>query len=502
MIATTFDSFFGLGLGQEERKKAAAKRLREKAKAEEEYEAAKNLIKELGLDTSIQLIGPLYINQEVYNKLAYSLKSVVIESLVTKPFGRWEIFSGIVSHANIIAFLLTSLFYAAPGVALIAGLIRFLYVFFEDLYDKRSWKYAVQHASKEALKTAIKFFIVYMVWTLAVSLAIALGIYTGPLLLLGIVLVGVLTSLGFTVASFLVDKLPGLIHSFYTKPKETWMLFKTNLYEIIGCVIPGIMEGFFWTLFDNPTAVNISARISGFTGKVLDLAIISVVVSLAFFIGVVIHCSLSRWFRSRKTPQKIESLSSNPKKLTAEEKKVQKTQTIEIRNKIQEEVIKLCKRSENSSDRDLQHDLQDLLDCLNEYKIHDPLLTTTIVQFVQYIIVLRALENITGKTCYSLQTRTKIELTPQEKKWLRLTTDASKNQLNKLKKLKQKIRNSSDMDKIIKIQHREANPFKHEIEAKRKASFEKLQKFGVFSSKISEADFSSMVTSPCTPVSG
>lgn len=282
-----------------------------KKAAQEKRLAALNELDEYGLEPAVQVIRGtcLFINRSAYDRIKYSVESVIMPSLATKMYGRWAIISGLVTPIShgIGAYLLSNLMYASPEIALIAGLVRFAWVLISDLYSGKSFAEAFKNASKEAIKTAIKFFIVYTVWTLAIAAGTTLGILSGGMLPLGILLVAGLTCLGFAFATFIVDKLPGIL----AEPKKSWETFKDKLAnlsekisELKACILPGLFEGASWTLMDS-SVVNISGHILGFAGRVLDLLGISLAVAGAFFVGAVIHASISRYYAIHKKPKKI-----------------------------------------------------------------------------------------------------------------------------------------------------------------------------------------------------
>jgi len=259
-------------------------------------------LEELGLENAIHLFGPFFIYAAVYKKLSYSFESVVFISLFTKLYGRLIMISGLITPATqgIGHFLLTNLLFGAGPIMMIAAIIRFVYVLAKDLYAGKSWSEALTHASIEAIKTAIKFFIVYMVWTLAIALCTSLGILSGGLLPLGILVVAIIVTIGFMLATFIVDKLPGILMDL----KGSWANFKNKLSELKEGILPALLEGGSWTLMDNDL-VSISGHIAGFIGKAIDLIAVSIIVSGLFFLGAVIYSTLDRYFKINRRAKEI-----------------------------------------------------------------------------------------------------------------------------------------------------------------------------------------------------
>lgn len=264
----------------------------------------------MGLEPVKHLFGPFYIYSSIYNRITGAFESVVFVSLFTKLYGRLAIISGLIPKAAAVSagtYILFNLIFGAGPVALLAGIIRFIYVLVKDLYQGKSWSEALKHAAQEALKTAIKFFIVYMIWVLAIAALTPAGLLSGGLLPLGILIVGVIVCLGFLFASFLTDKLPGLLKA----PKKSWASFVDKLKELKAGVLPALLEGTSWTLMDNDL-ISISDHVSGLLGVVLDLVGISLVVSGLFFLGAVIHNTIShnRKIKNRRKVSRGEGTKS------------------------------------------------------------------------------------------------------------------------------------------------------------------------------------------------
>lgn len=467
---------------------------KEETQEKERKRRKEELTKTLELDPTIHLMGCLYISRSAYERLSSSFEGVVLPSLFTKAYGREAMVSGLVTHASagIGSFILSNLMYAAPEVALIAGTVRFAYVLIKDLRAGVPLEVALKNAAKDAVKTAIKFFIVYMVWTLAVALGTKLGILAGPLLPLGLVMVGVITSLGFTFANFLVETLPAIL----AEPKKSWESFKEKLDKLKSCFLPGLMEGTAWTLMDND-AVNISGHIGNaigtsaghVIGNVADIVGVSLVVSAMFFVGAVIHSSISRWLNLRKKPKLMEDAN-----------KVLKV----------ESGIRALAQTYGQGPKGLRR-------LANDLDVKDPQLKTAIIQYLQYYVVLKTLEDVMDRKPASAPSSPLLPskshslnaspnatprlrrahswpsldnpITPSVEDWVEAVPDVSnspslfdrdekaRDHLNQVKEVWIEMQ---DMSKASQAQAK-AVKIKEKLELRRSRSFEDLKKFGVFS---------------------
>jgi hypothetical protein len=245
----------------------------------------------------VHLYGIFYITQSAKDRIGAALGGVILPSLFTKTFGRGmmmtkfipEVAGQHITSQLAAQFILNNLIYAAPAIGAIAFFVRCAYVLYQERKAGKSWAEAFKKAGTEGLKTGTKFFLVYMAWSAALLAAAAMGILSGGMLPLGILFVGLMVAIGFSIASFITDKLPGIIANW----KDIRVLDKMK-EALVSCMLPGFFEGSVWTLMDNPI-VNIAGHVAHFGGQVLDVLGVSAAVAVAFFIGVVIVSTIKRW---------------------------------------------------------------------------------------------------------------------------------------------------------------------------------------------------------------
>jgi hypothetical protein len=269
----------------------------------------------------VKLFGIFHTTQPTKDTIEGALGGVILPSLFTKTFGRGmmmtrhipEVAGQHVTSQLATQFVLNNLIYAAPAIGAIAFFVRSAYVLYQERKKGAAWSNALKTAGVEGVKTGTKFFLVYMAWTAAVLAAASLGILSGGMLPLGVLFVGLMVAIGFSIASFITDKLPAIIANW-----ETVSMIEKAKETLVSCMLPGLFEGSVWTLMDNPI-VNIAGHVAHFGGQALDALAVSAAVAAAFLIGVVIFSAIKSWWSKK---QEIKKNPTRPSELPQDVKSV------------------------------------------------------------------------------------------------------------------------------------------------------------------------------------
>lgn len=144
----------------------------------------------------VKLVGSVYVDRKTFLTGKKNLKKVIPTSLLTNAYGHLLMLLGIIQFTTFSAFLLVNLCFAAPVIAITAGLVKYLHLTYKGRNKGTS-------RNKASAITAIKFFIIYMVAMLGIALATTWDVLSGSMLPLGILLVVSFTTLGVILASFL-----------------------------------------------------------------------------------------------------------------------------------------------------------------------------------------------------------------------------------------------------------------------------------------------------------
>jgi len=318
-------------------------------------------------------------------------KGVVIPSTFTKIVGRGLMLLGRagvqvlgfklgVPMAGTVAagtFILLNLAYAAPPVALVAGLVRFTYELYQARKAGHDWKTSLKIAGKAALITAIKFFVVYMAWVLGMALVASMLAAGGWMLILGFAIVALITAAAFAVVSFFTDILPD---------------FKNKWRELKDYILPAILEGGIWAAIDTLNLVDILTGIgaSDLGGSIVDALVVMVCVTAAFFVGVVINSII----------KKAYYLFKSVKPVTGEKRD---NINLLVRAILSDQVTEDVKSKLHSKPGEAAIDLSTtdkLYAALKKDKnlIKDPRFRDLIEQYIKYTILLRAIQNTNNKS--------------------------------------------------------------------------------------------------------
>ncbi len=276
--------------------------------------------------THVRVFSHFYLNARLSSGISHDCWKVAYPSLATKTYGRALMVSGCITFKSLGSFILLNLQYAAPPIALIAGLVSFLLTVYKLRKKGVAWKEALKEAAVSFLKTSFKFFVVYMGWVIAMGVAVSLGIMAGPYLLLGLLFVGLITAFSLALATFIVEILPKY---FQGKGLDLDLALKS--------FVRAFVEGFVWALIEH---IDIAGLVAGPLGQVLDVLAVSVSVAFSYVFGGVIDSFFRHYKAYKKSkkekPKNAKSLEGDIIGLTSKLSE----QTLEGLNTLKEKKVK------------------------------------------------------------------------------------------------------------------------------------------------------------------
>jgi hypothetical protein len=210
------------------------------------------------------------LSRRIWETISSDFWSIVLPSYLTKLFGRLMMVLGVIKFTTFMSFLTFNLAYAAPFVALLAGSVEFAIHFYKAYREGNELQDCLLEGFKAFAKTFIKFFVVYMFWTVAMGLAISFGWMSGPMLIVGLLFVGLGTAMGLLLATAATDILPSGDFS---------------ISHIRSVMVKAFVEGFTWALMEH---LSICHLLPNVTGAILDIIAVSVVVSTSYLMAGVL----------------------------------------------------------------------------------------------------------------------------------------------------------------------------------------------------------------------
>lgn len=278
--------------------------------------------------------------------------NMVMPSIVTKTFGRTLMVLHVIHYTTALDFIWQNFIYAAGPIAFISGVMVGTYRYFEAVNQGKTKHEARKIAASFFLRTAVKFFIVYMSWSSSVALVTAAGWFAAPitapvLITIGVCLasLAVLGGLNYLVRTHLENEVLKNILDFLIV--ATVFIAVAGASYFIGPTIMGLLivggitslslfcasfltdvltapnrdmnrawqmlaraytEGVVWALVEH---IGLHVLIGGVIGQIVDVLCVSSSVCLSIFAGGQLDAYFRHLYDESKKKECVDDESSD-----------------------------------------------------------------------------------------------------------------------------------------------------------------------------------------------